>query len=128
MFSKSKCVGLIHRSFKSLLGIYYANVWWSGVWTSVSEFRSKNFNSKLVGVSYKETNQKLSYIETNKINSITQNNQLTPSFNIFELKPVFFDFQSFSKVSNFEMQCMSGRSENLSLDRGSETCENEAKK
>ncbi len=60
-------------------------------------FRSKNLNSKLVGVSYKETNRKLSYIETNRINSITQNNQLTPSFNIFELKPVLFDFQSFLK-------------------------------
>ena len=100
------------------------------VWTSVKEFRSKKLNSKLVGVSYKETNQKLSYIETNKINSITQNNQLTvtPSFNIFELKPVLFHFQFFSKVSNFEMQCMSGRSENLSLDRGSERCENEVEK
>ncbi len=71
------------------------------VWTSVKEFRSKKLNSKLVGVSYKETNQKLSYIETNKINSITQNNLLTPSFNIFELKSLIFDFQSFFKVSNF---------------------------
>ena len=76
---------------------------------------------------YKEANQKLSYIEKNKINSITQNNQLTTSFNILELKSLLFDFQSFFEFSNFEI-CVSGRSENLSLDRGSERCENEAEK
>ena len=81
----------------------------------------------MVGVSYKETNQKLSYIEKNKINSITQNNQLTTSFNILELKSLLFDFQSFFEFSNFEI-CVSGRTENLSLDRGSERCENEVEK